>query len=269
MGIGSEHCMSKAAARLAGRGAVIIGGAGRIGSAVGKAFAEAGAGVVLVDRREPELARAAAACGDGGRGHGTCATVAADLRSMQDCTRLADEAARQLGGRVDVLVNCPGGIYRSPFLDHSVEALGELWDVNVRLPFMTCRAFGRLMRESGNGGKIINFASVGGTRPEAAHAGYSAAKAGLIAFSRVAAMELAAYNIQVNVVAPGPTETIPFTSPFYAQHPEVLKSIETRTPAGRIGHPEDHVGLVLFLASGESDWVTGQVILCDGGFGLA
>jgi NAD(P)-dependent dehydrogenase (short-subunit alcohol dehydrogenase family) len=245
--------------RLAGKGAVIIGGAGRIGRAVGKAFAESGAGVMLVDRREPELAAAAEACGG-------CPTLAADIGTMEDCRRVADEAARQLGC-VDVLVNCPGGIYRSPFLDHSVDALGDLWNVNVRVPFMTSQVFGNMMKQNGEG-KIINFASVGGTRPEAGHSGYSAAKAGLIAFSRVAAMELAAYNIQVNVVAPGPTETIPFTSPFYTQHPEVLKSIETRTPAGRIGHPEDHVGLVVFLASDESDWVTGQVILCDGGFGL-
>lgn len=245
--------------RLAGRGAVIIGGAGRIGRAIGEAFIEAGASVVLVDRRHPELTAASEACGG-------CPAVLADIRTMEDCQRVADGAVQRLGS-IDVLVNCPGGIYRSPFLEHSVEALGDLWDVNVRLPFMACQAFGRLMKESG-GGKIINFASVGGTRPEASHAGYSAAKAGLIAFSRVAAMELAAYNIQVNVVAPGPTETVPFTSPFYTQHPEVLKSIEARTPAGRIGHPDDHVGLVLFLASRESDWVTGQVILCDGGFGL-
>ncbi|MDD4208592.1 SDR family oxidoreductase, partial [Mesotoga sp.] len=103
---------------------------------------------------------------------------------------------------------------------------------------------------------------------EKEHAGHCAAKAGIIAISKVMALELASANIQVNVIAPGPTETVPFTSPFYFQHPEVLKRIEEKTPAGRIGHPEDHTGLIVFLASDESNWITGQVIMSDGGLGL-
>lgn len=116
---------------------------------------------------------------------------------------------------------------------------------------------------------LVRILAAGGARPEATYAGYCAAKAGLIAFSRVAAMELAPHNVQVNVVAPGPTETVPFTSSFYLERPEVLRGIEERTPAGRIGRPEDHVGLVTFLASGESNWISGQVIMSDGGLGLA
>ncbi len=251
-------------ARLAGKNAVVIGGAGRIGRAVGREFVGAGASVVLVDRRAEQVRAAAESCTQGGPGE--CTAVAVDLRTLEDCVGLAEECRRVLGC-VDILVNCPGGIYRAVFLDHSVDALGELWDVNVRLPFMACQAFGRIMKERGSG-KIINFASVGGVRPEATHAGYCTAKAGLIAFSRVAAMELAPHNIQVNVVAPGPTETVPFTSPFYLEHPEVLHGIEERTPAGRIGHPEDHTGLVVFLASDESNWISGQVIMSDGGLGL-
>lgn len=252
-------------ARLAHRNAVIIGGAGRIGRAVGREFVGAGATVVLVDRRAGEVRSAAEWCAQGEPGR--CTAVATDLRTLEDCTVLAVECHETLG-QVDILVNCPGGIYRAPFLDHSIDALDELWDINVKLPFMTCQAFGRMMKEEGSG-KIINFASVGGARPEATHAGYCAAKAGLIAFSRVAAMELAPHNVQVNVVAPGPTETVPFTSSFYLERPEVLRGIEERTPAGRIGRPEDHVGLVTFLASGESSWISGQVIMSDGGLGLA
>ncbi|MFW6173050.1 MAG: SDR family NAD(P)-dependent oxidoreductase, partial [Elusimicrobiota bacterium] len=86
--------------------------------------------------------------------------------------------------------------------------------------------------------------------------------------TRVMALELASYNIQVNVIAPGPTETKPFSSDFYLNNPEILSQIKKATPAGRIGHPEDHVGLALFLASNESDWITGQVISSDGGLGL-
>lgn len=261
---GRERCSSLPGARLAHKNAVIIGGAGRIGRAVGREFVDAGARVILVDRRAEEVRSAAEWCGQGDPGK--CTAVAINLRTFEDCTALAMECHEVLG-KVDILVNCPGGIYRAAFLDHSVDALGELWDMNVKLPFMTCQAFGRTMKERGSG-KIINFASVGGVRPEATHAGYCAAKAGLIAFSRVAAMELAPNNVQVNVVAPGPTETLPFTSPFYLEHPEVLRGIEERTPAGRIGHPEDHVGLVTFLASDESNWISGQVVMSDGGLGL-
>ena len=250
--------------RLAGKNTVVIGGAGRIGKAIGREFVRAGANVVLVDRRAEQVRAAAESLAQAGPGK--CAAIAADLGTPDDCESLA-EGCKKAMGRVDILVNCPGGIYREAFLDHSVDALDQLWDVNVRLPFMACQVFGRIMKERGSG-KIINFASVGGVRPEATHAGYCAAKAGLIAFSRVAAMELAPYNIQVNVVAPGPTETTPFTSPFYLEHPEVLSGIEERTPAGRIGHPEDHTGLVTFLASDESNWITGQVIMSDGGMGL-
>ena len=119
-----------------------------------------------------------------------------------------------------------------------------------------------------NHGKIINIASIGGLYPEKGHSGHCAAKAGIIAISKVMALELASNNIQVNVVAPGPTETIPFSSPFYTQHPDILANLEEKTPAGRIGHPEDHTGLLILLASDASDWITGQVIISDGGLSL-
>jgi NAD(P)-dependent dehydrogenase (short-subunit alcohol dehydrogenase family) len=117
-------------------------------------------------------------------------------------------------------------------------------------------------------GRIIVFAAVGGLRPEVNHSGYCAAKAALVGFARVAAVELARKNIQVNIIAPGPTETIPFKSPYYSEHPQVLADIEGRTPLGRIGHPEDHIGLAIFLASDESAWITGQVLFSDGGLSL-
>jgi len=138
---------------------------------------------------------------------------------------------------------------------------------NVRLLLLVSKVIGRKMAKAKKG-KIINLASIGGVRPEKEHLAHCAAKSAVIAVSKVMALELAEHNIQVNVVAPGPTETIPFSSPFYTAHPDVLKRIEESTPLGRIGHPEDHTGLLLFLASEESDWITGQVILSDGGLAL-
>jgi NAD(P)-dependent dehydrogenase (short-subunit alcohol dehydrogenase family) len=249
---------------LIGKKALIVGGAGRIGRCVARAFLENGAEVLLVDRDAESLRRTGEALAR--EWPQAAHTGCLQLDTGAGSGRLAEMAREVLGG-VDVLVNCPGGIYRAPFLEHSLEELDRLFRLNVGLVFAASQAVVPLMIPRG-GGKIINFAAVGGTRPERDHAGYCAAKAALIALSRVMALELAVHRIQVNVVAPGPTETVPFTSPYYREHPEVLRAIEAATPAGRIGHPEDHAGLVVFLASDRSDWITGQVVLSDGGRGL-
>ena len=250
---------------LAGKNGVIIGGAGRIGSEIGRAFVRCGAAVALVDRRKDALDCVTAECNRIQPGSGSAFAV--DLESYEDCERLVSDIERSMGP-VDILVNCPGGIYRAPFLEHRIDELDTLFNVNVRLVFMLCQAFGKNMANRGRG-KIINIASVGGVYPETEHSGYCAAKAALVAFSKVAALELAEHNVQVNLIAPGPTETVPFTSTFYLENPDSLRKVESRTPAGRIGHPEDHAGLAVFLASDSSTWITGQIIMSDGGLSLA
>ncbi|MCR4425074.1 MAG: SDR family oxidoreductase [Firmicutes bacterium] len=250
---------------LEGKGAVIVGAAGRIGRAVAEAYLLRGADVLAVDRRGSKLEfEMSDGKGDGDTGRLT--PVVMNITDPEDCRELV-KVARETLKSVDILVNCPGYIHRAPFTSHPADQLDELWNANVKTVFFLSQAFGAFMAEQGRG-KIINFSSVGGLKPEVGHSAYCAAKAAVIAFSRVAALELAPRNVQVNIIAPGPTETIPFTSPFYLEHPEVLRKIEEATPAGRIGHPEDHVGLAVFLASDESRWVTGQVILSDGGLGL-
>lgn len=249
---------------LAGKKAVIVGGAGRIGKSVARAFLAEDAEVLLVDKNERAVAEVKESLR--GEAYHRCQVAPLLVDSAEKAHELAELTHSRLGC-VDVLVNCPGHIYRASFLDHPVEELDSLWNHNVRVVFLACQAIGRLMAAR-RSGKIINFSSVGGTRPEAQHSGYCAAKSALIALSKVIALELAEYNVQVNVVAPGPTETVPFTSSYYLEHPEILRRIEQRTPLGRIGHPEDHVGLVVFLASDKSNWITGQVVLSDGGLSL-
>jgi NAD(P)-dependent dehydrogenase (short-subunit alcohol dehydrogenase family) len=250
---------------LDGKKAVIIGGAGRIGSAVAAAFIENGATVLLVDQSEQNLLTVQTKVDPDHLGR--CQILVQTLHTPKEAELLVARI-KSILQRVDILVNCPGYIYRSSFLTHSLDELDELWRRNVKIVFLTCQAVGKFMTKQGFG-KIINFASVGGVRPEREHSGYCAAKAAVIAFSRVVALELAQYRIQVNVIAPGPTETVPFTSPYYLDHPEVLHQIETATPVGRIGHPEDHTGVLTFLASDASNWVTGQVIMSDGGLSLS
>jgi len=242
--------------------AVIVGGGGRIGSAITRAFLHHGATVLLVDRDEESLRRITEELPSGER------TLCHPCRLEMDRESSVDELAREVAERLnwaDILVNCLGYIYRAPFTTHSMVELNKLMRLNFSITFAVCQKIASMMVKRGSG-KIINFASVGGFRPEKEHSGYCAAKAALIALSKVMALELSQKHVQVNVVAPGPTETVPFSSPFYKEHPEALQAIETVT--GRIGHPEDHTGLVVFLASDQSDWITGQVIASDGGWGL-
>ena len=250
---------------LEGKTAVIFGGAGRIGKTAAEAFMAHGASVLLVDRNRQALD--AAFAGFTTKFSEKCEILHLEIDTQDDARKLAD-FVREKYGRADILLNSPAYISRAPFLEHTIEEVDRQWQVNFRTVYMVSQELARLMVER-KSGKIINIASMGGTRPERGHAGHCAVKSALIALTKVMALELAAYNLQVNVIAPGPTETRPFSSNYYNEHPQVLKDIENRTPAGRIGDPHDHAGLLVFLASQQSDWITGQVILSDGGLGLA
>jgi NAD(P)-dependent dehydrogenase (short-subunit alcohol dehydrogenase family) len=250
--------------RLPGKKAVILGGAGRIGGVLVERFLENGAEVLAVDRAEQALVSLIEELPEASRRQ--CHPLAADIVTQNDAADLVDNALKVLGG-IDILIHLTGGIYRAAFVEHALKEFDELWQANVRTPFLACQAFARFM-EGQRHGKIILFSAVGGVFPQENHSGYCAAKAACIAFARVAALELAPKNVQINIIAPGPTETVPFRSRYYLDNPQVLAQIEARTPAGRIGHPEDHAGLVLFLASDESEWITGQVIFSDGGLSL-
>ena len=250
--------------KLEGKAAVIFGGAGRIGRTAAEAFMAHGASVLLVDRNRQALD--AAVAGFTPKFPGKCEALHLEIDTQDDARKLAD-FMRERYGRADILLNSPAYISRAPFLEQSIEEVDRQWHVNFRTVYMVSQELARLMAAQ-KSGKIINIASMGGTRPEKGHAGHCAVKSAVIALTKVMALELAAYNVQVNVIAPGPTETRPFSSNYYMEHPQVLKDIESRTPAGRIGDPRDHAGLLSFLASGDSDWITGQVILSDGGLGL-
>jgi len=249
---------------LEGKIAVVFGGAGRIGKEAAKAFLRQGASVLLVDGAADKLASAHRALQ--AEFLGKCEAFQIYIDSQKKAEELAN-FIRNSYGRVDILLNAPAYISRAPFLEQTIEEIDKQWQVNFRIVYMVSQELARMMAER-KSGKIINIASIGGIKPEKEHAGHCAIKAALIALSKVMALELAEQNIQVNVIAPGPTETRPFSSSYYLEHPEALREIEMKTPAGRIGAPQDHVGLLVFLASSQSDWITGQVILSDGGLGL-
>lgn len=214
--------------------------------------------MIIADRNETELnsvAKEVAAC------DGTARAVPADVSDAGQVAGLFDVAVREFG-RVDVLVN--NAAIANPKL--IVECTDAEWDevmgVNLRGVFLCSRAAARLMIAGGKGGRIINFSSINVRRAEPYYGAYIAAKGGVEAFTTTLAAELGPYRITANVVAPGSVYT-PMNKSI--DSPEKIAWKERRIPVGVIAQPEDIVPAVLFFASDEAWYVTGQILHVDGG----
>lgn len=254
---------------LTGRVAVITGGAGHIGRAMAAALAEHGCGLVLVDRDEAALAAAAASLGvEGSPVH----TIAVDLEDEAQRRRLIEQVATQIR-QVDILVNNAGFVGDSqlegwavPFEEQSVTTWRRAVEVNLTAPFHLAQAFAPMLRQSGRG-TIINLGSIygmlgpdldlyAGTRMGNPGA-YAASKGGLLQLTRWLSTSLAP-TVRVNSISPGGLAR--------GQADSFTERYIRRTPLGRMGTEEDFKGVVLFLASDLSAWVTGQNIMVDGGW---
>ncbi len=242
---------------LDGRVAIVTGGSRGIGAAIAALLAEDGAAVVVSGRDADRLQRTAKELEAQG---GAILGVVADAAIRQDAERLVD-AAKQRFGRVDILVN-NAGIVRDGLL---VRMKDEDWDrvmeVNLRGAFLMTRAATKLMIRRKSGGRVINIASTSGTMGNAGQANYSAAKAGLIGFTKAAARELAHWSILVNAVAPGLIET----DMTAAISPEAREGLLAQVPLRRIGTPREVAEVVRFLAGDAAAYITGQVFHVNGG----
>ena len=250
--------------KLERKNAVIFGGAGRIGKMTTLAYLENGANVCVIDCNNERLNKLQINIPEKYREN--VFYINKKINFISDAKEIMSIILKEFS-KIDILVNCPAYIYREEFVNHPVIELDNSWNINVRIVFILSQFIAKNMIENKKG-KIINIASVGGTKPQRNHVSHCAVKAAVIAISKVMALELAENNIQVNVIAPGPTETSPFSSDYYKNNPNALEEIKRKTPMGRIGNVNDHKGLMVFLGSNDSDWVTGQVILSDGGLGL-
>ncbi len=245
--------------KLDGKIAVVTGAGRGIGQAYALGLAEAGADIAVVDVIPmDETLDAVKALGRRAIG------IKADLaKGEKEAPKIVAKVVKALG-RVDILVNNAGIIRREPFLEHSAKNWNDVISINLSTPFFLSQAVARQMVKQGQGGKIINIGSMLSYQGGILIPGYAAAKGGIKSLTMLMANELSKYGICVNAIAPGYIATAN-TAPIRADKKR-NKAILDRIPAGRWGTPDDLKGLCVFLAAPASDYVTGFMYACDGGW---
>jgi len=246
---------------LSGKVAVVTGGGSGIGRQMAEALAELGADLVLCARKAERCEQAAAELSElGVRAIG----LRCDVTKADEVQALVERAVAELGA-VDILVNNAGTTWGASPEEMPLEGWQKVVDVNLTGPFLCAQAVGRSMIERGSGGRIVNIASVAGLRGAPAEVVntvvYHATKGGLIAFTRDLAWKWARHGITVNAIAPGWFPSDMSRVVLERAGPGLLDSV----PLGRYGGEADLKGAVAYLASRASDYVTGQVLVVDGG----
>jgi 2-deoxy-D-gluconate 3-dehydrogenase len=245
---------------LTGKAAIITGGAMGIGRGIALRLAEAGAAVLIADTN---LAAAHATVEEIKATGGRAEAIQADASSAADAHKVVERSISSFG-RLDILVN-NAGIY--PFVP-ALETTEETWDrvlaINLKGVFLYTQIAARQMVKAGQGGRIINIASIDALHPTGNLASYDASKGGVLMLTRAFAQELGRHNITVNAIAPGGIET-PGAQASLTSDTDMGPFI-ARIPLGRQGTPDDVAKVALFLASGAADYITGDLIVVDGGY---
>ena len=236
---------------------IITGSSKGIGRTLALGFARAGASVVLVARTVSDLETVAREIKAQG---GKCLTVPTDVTKSEQVSRMVKKTVSEFG-RIDVLINCAGGGNYVSLLDMSEQAWDDMVDYNLKSVYLCCRAAGEVMVAQ-KSGIIINFSSGAAVRPMPNMISYCAAKAAVDQFTRALAAEWGPFQVRVNAIMPGLTNTQHNVEVMGAA---LIEHYAKAVPLGRIGQPEDMLGLAIFLASEASSFITGDVIPVSGG----
>lgn len=255
--------------RLAGKSALVTGGARGIGLAIARAYAAEGARVAIADRHAEEAEAAAPSLGEGHLG------LRMDVADQSSIDAAVAQAEAWSGG-LDILVNNAAVFDSGPLLDVTRASYDRLMAINVAGTLFPLQAVARGMVARGRGGKIVNMASQAGRRGEALVATYCATKAAVISLTQSAALALAPHGIQVNAIAPGVVDTPMWdeVDALFARHEgkaigQKKREVGAAVPLGRFGRPEEVAAMAVFLASPDSDYVTAQTYGVDGGNWMA
>ena len=241
--------------RFEGKVAVVTGGASGIGRESARRLVREGAKVAIGDVNEAMLAETADELGD------SCATSACNVTEEADVERLVATAV-DVFGRVDIGVNCAGLGALGPVTDLDVAQWDLVLDVCLKGVFLATKHEARAMRAAGDGGVIVNIASINARQPAQGMAAYCSAKAGVEMLTRVAALELGRDGIRVCGIGPGLVDT-PLTQ--YQRDMTVFRDgYLENIPMGRVGQPPDIAAAVAFLASDDASWVSGDTLYVDG-----
>lgn len=251
--------MSYSKLDLNGKTAVVIGGTSGIGRAIAHGMSEAGADVVCSSRRIEQVNAAAAEIESKGR---RTMRITSDVSDRSTIETLLNESVAAFG-KVDILVNCAGRTKREPTLDLDDETWNAILETNLTGTLRSCQVFGRHMIANGYG-RIINIASLSTFVSLFEVAAYSASKAAVASLTKSLAIEWAKHGVNVNAIAPGVFRTA--LNENLLDESERGKEFLTRTPMGRFGKVEELAGAAIFLASDAASYVTGEVLVVDGGF---
>jgi NAD(P)-dependent dehydrogenase (short-subunit alcohol dehydrogenase family) len=244
--------LDPSAAMLTGKVAVVTGGGSGIGRGIANGFAAFGAKVAVWEHHEDTCQAAAAEVGGLG--------ITTDVRDAAQVDAALERTIDELGP-VSVLVNNAGGVFWKPFLESTENGWDALHRSNLKHVILCTHRVANAMVASSTPGSIISITSIEGSRAAPGYAAYAAAKAGVISFTKSAALELAPHGIRVNALAPDLT----MTEGLRAIAPEASDHFGEMIPMGRAGHVDEMAGAAVFLASNLSSYVTGQTIHVDGG----
>jgi 2-hydroxycyclohexanecarboxyl-CoA dehydrogenase len=250
---------------MRGKAAVVTGGSSGIGYAVAQRFLRGGVHVLAVDLNDDAAERHRIL---GEKTGARFRFLRGDVRDYPRMRETAETALRELG-RLDVWVNNAGWDRIAPFLSTSPGDWDKVIGINLMGAVHGTRAALEVMTERREGGAIVNVASDAGRVGSSGEAVYSAAKGGVIAFTKAVAREMAQHGIRVNCVCPGPTDTPLLAGNFRTPDGEkIIEAIKRGIPFRRLGNPEEIAAAIAFLASAEASYITGQVLSVNGGLNM-